>query len=107
MTSLRAFNIAMKQSSFWQNCASDSRGSASSCMPTRRESSNLVALRSQIGETGETANRRPSTSWVLRIAAVEHGRGTSRYCDRRCARGGKLRSEEHTSELQSSMYLVC
>jgi|SRR6185312_6019819 hypothetical protein len=83
-------NDGRRQSGFWQNCASDSRGSASSCMPTRRESSSLAAMRNRIGEIGAMANRERSTSWVLRTAAGKLGRGTSRYCARRCARGGKL-----------------
>jgi hypothetical protein len=72
------------------NCASDWRGSNSNCMPTKRESSSLAALRSKIGEIAARANRKRSTSWVLRTAAGKPGRGISRYCARRCARGGKL-----------------
>src|SRR5262249_53917028 len=75
MTSLRAFNIAMKQSGFWRNCASALRG--------------LAALRNRTDETAGTANREHLTFWDLRTVAGKPGRGISRYCDRRCARGGK------------------
>jgi len=57
---------------------------------TKRESSSLAAMRNTIDATVAPANRRRSTSWVLRTVAAKLERGTSRYCDRRCARGGKL-----------------
>src|SRR5437879_7572828 len=39
--------------------------------------------------------------------AVEPGDGREHHVRRRRAPGGVRRSEEHTSELQSPMYLVC
>jgi hypothetical protein len=69
--------------------AGDLRSSGFNCMPTKRESSSLAATRSRTDETGATVNRRRSTSWVLRTAAGKLGRDTSRYCVRRCVRGGK------------------
>jgi hypothetical protein len=43
-------------------------------MPTRRESSNLAALRNRIGASVAKASRRRSTSWVSRTFAEGPGR---------------------------------
>ena len=89
-TSLQVFSIVRNRSGFWQNCANVSRGLNSNCTPIKPESSNLAAMRNTTDGIMATANRKLSTSWVLRTAAGKPRRGISRYCDSRCARGGKL-----------------
>src|SRR5438876_6440638 len=45
--------------------------------------------------------------WVLLRPALAHGRGRARPADTRRGCAALLRSEEHTSELQSPVHLVC
>src|SRR3712207_8965741 len=64
-----------------------------------------------------TSSRRPATSGATSTASASGGYGDDRglhtgQCPRRRGadrrrRDGALRSEEHTSELQSRQYLVC
>ena len=82
-------NIVTKPSGFWRNGASDLRGSGWRRMPTKHGLSSLAAIRNETDETGVTASRKRSSSWVLRTVAEKLGRGTFRYCDKRCVRDGK------------------
>src|SRR5437763_6773514 len=66
--------------------------------PTRRSSDLTRSARSS---SGRTARRCGIRSW----SAGGRGRTTRRSWSRR--NGPRTRSEEHTSELQSPMYLVC
>src|SRR5437762_6050176 len=57
------------------------------------------------------AHARPANSWVSRVSSSQ---GICGFCVDRLLRGFRefrefraFRSEEHTSELQSPMYLVC
>src|SRR5689334_24212623 len=71
--------------------------------PTRR-SSDLPAPHGRDG-TGATARRRRSSDLRTRRPASRLPRRRSRSIG--LQRGGKVRSEEHTSELQSQFHLVC
>src|SRR5437764_3587100 len=54
--------------------------------------------------------RRPPRSTLFPYTTLFRSRGPCRSGPRSracCGRGGNHRSEEHTSELQSPMYLVC
>src|SRR5437763_5560983 len=55
----------------------------------------------QIGRVTENG------AWMRRVLDADPQTGQGRLVDRRPAPAASRRSEEHTSELQSPMYLVC
>ena len=86
MTLWRDSSIGMKQSCSWQSCARDSRTLVFNCMPIIVEFGRFAGQnRRQRGEG------KPETINFLSFThiAAEPGRGTSRSCDKRCARGSK------------------
>src|ERR1017187_4218548 len=72
---------------------------------TRRPPSKMARLRSSLFRQYQAACRRlhgPRTLCGAGVHLAIFG-----FPEKLCAEHGKMRSEEHTSELQSPMYLVC